>query len=291
MTVVVGQRYGYREKPSKIGSPLTPVLVLQKGPRHSWKVKIRWLGGPYEGLDQWVTAQRLVTPWEEAEAFLEDERRMAIVREKSASYAKTIRFEAASSALAAIPHNHFAEIDPFGHMEGALFIQDFDSAAAALSLDRSLLIQEPDSFVDRFGTYWAPFEAGERLAKSVCERYPTHVLNYIQREEEQCRQKLLEQTGGEGTAYYEYLSQRLADLQATHDLLRTWCGADAVERHEQSLAYKAEILRLRKLIEDVIEWLRWHGHPRKAEDLLADLNQQPRPSQQRRRRKNTQGPS
>jgi hypothetical protein len=38
-------------------------------------VRVRWRRGEREGMDFWVPRRRLVAPWAEADALLEDERR------------------------------------------------------------------------------------------------------------------------------------------------------------------------------------------------------------------------
>ena len=47
--------------------------MIREGPPRSNKVKVRRLDGEYEGLEEWVPKVRLVVPWEEVEALLEDE--------------------------------------------------------------------------------------------------------------------------------------------------------------------------------------------------------------------------
>ncbi len=72
----VGQRFAYRETRFSYGEPVRPVEVMKEGPPRSQKVRVRWLDGEYEGLEEWVPKGQLVAPWEQAEAFMEDERRM-----------------------------------------------------------------------------------------------------------------------------------------------------------------------------------------------------------------------
>lgn len=70
---IVGQCFAYRESPTRMGLPVRPVEVVKEGPPRSRKVRIRWLDGEYEGLDEWAPKERLVAPWWDAEAFLQDE--------------------------------------------------------------------------------------------------------------------------------------------------------------------------------------------------------------------------
>lgn len=69
----VGEHWGYREKARTLGQPLRPVEVLQLGPPRSRKVRVRWLDGEYDGLNQWVPEVRLVVPWHEAADLARDE--------------------------------------------------------------------------------------------------------------------------------------------------------------------------------------------------------------------------
>lgn len=55
---------------------MRPVEVVKEGPPRSNKVRVRRLDDEYEGLEEWVPKVRLVAPWDEVEALLEDERRM-----------------------------------------------------------------------------------------------------------------------------------------------------------------------------------------------------------------------
>lgn len=75
----VGGHFAYRERAFTPGEPVRPVEVVRKGPPRSNKVRIRWLDGEYEGLEEWVPQLRLVAPWEQAEALLGDERRSSCV--------------------------------------------------------------------------------------------------------------------------------------------------------------------------------------------------------------------
>jgi hypothetical protein len=80
---IVGNRFAYRERVRAYGEPVRPVKVAKEGPPRSNKARVRWLDGEYEGLEEWVPKMRLLAPWEEAEALLEDERRMLAAVEAS----------------------------------------------------------------------------------------------------------------------------------------------------------------------------------------------------------------
>ncbi|MCL5960061.1 MAG: hypothetical protein M1358_12255 [Chloroflexi bacterium] len=70
---MIGKRFGYREHAHTLGDPLRPAEVTKMGPPRSRKVRVRWLDGEYEGLEEWVPKVRLVIQWEEADKLLADE--------------------------------------------------------------------------------------------------------------------------------------------------------------------------------------------------------------------------
>jgi hypothetical protein len=72
----VGKLFAYREHIRAYGELVRPVEVIKEGPPSSTKVRVRWLDGEYKGLEEWVPNIRLLSRWDEAEAILEDERRM-----------------------------------------------------------------------------------------------------------------------------------------------------------------------------------------------------------------------
>ena len=71
----VGEQWAYREPPNTPGKAAIVAEVLQFGPPKSNKVRIRLLAGEYPGLDIWASKKRLLVPWDEVDAYLDDERR------------------------------------------------------------------------------------------------------------------------------------------------------------------------------------------------------------------------
>ena len=101
--VEVGQRYAYRESPDTWLKPLLPVEVLKLGPTpRSGKVRVRWPGGEWEGLDVWVPHRRLVVPWADVDAFLEDERRTVAVLEATGETVDAVEHEAIDYVFGAV---------------------------------------------------------------------------------------------------------------------------------------------------------------------------------------------
>ena len=98
-----GLRYAYRERAHTHGVPVRPVELVKMGPPRSQKAEVRWLYGEYEGLEEWVPKVRLVVPWDEKEALLEDERRMFAALEVSGEVYGTAAYRAVETVFLAVP--------------------------------------------------------------------------------------------------------------------------------------------------------------------------------------------
>lgn len=82
---------------------MRPVELVKEGPPRSQKAKVRWLDGEYEGLEEWVPKVRLVAPWDEKEALLENERRMFAALETSGEVYGTTTYRAVETVFSAVP--------------------------------------------------------------------------------------------------------------------------------------------------------------------------------------------
>ena len=66
---MIGRSFAYRERAKALGEPVQPVEVVKEGPSRFQKVRIRYLDGELEGLEEWVPKLRLLVPWEDSKAF------------------------------------------------------------------------------------------------------------------------------------------------------------------------------------------------------------------------------
>jgi hypothetical protein len=188
-----GWHFAYRERAHTPGDPVRPVELVKEGPPRSQKVKVRWLDGKYEDLEEWVPKVRLVVPWEEKEALLEDERRMFAAPEVSGEVYGTATYRAVETVFFAVPQEIGAEVllGLRAAERELLSIDDLEAAATRLGLDTEALLSEPHSYVDRFGEYRAPFGVAMKVAKRCCENFPELVLRHLREEEEELRQELV----------------------------------------------------------------------------------------------------
>jgi hypothetical protein len=144
---MVGQRFAYRDRIRAYGEPARPVEVTKEGPSRSNKARVRWLDGEYEGLEEWVPKIRLLAPWEEAEALLDDERRMLAAIEVSEDACDEVTWEAVSAIPGILSRISCpSEEVILGYEaieEDLLVVRDLGAAARRLGLDKEEMLAEP----------------------------------------------------------------------------------------------------------------------------------------------------
>lgn len=252
---VVGRHYAYRERAQTPGEPVRPVELVKVGPGRRTQVKVRWLDGEYEGLEEWVPRVRLVARWENAEQLLRDERGILEVADASEYVHNTPRMRAVQEVFFTLP-------DDWAWLEWGsadlLCIPDLDR----FELDREALLAEPLHFIESDGAYWAPFQAAERLAQAICKRTPEMVLARIRKQEDELTRDI---TSGK---YKPDAAQRwLEEQSAQWKIMRQWCGEKSLQHFDQVRTLETEIKRLQQVLADQVEWLRSTRHFAKAKEL------------------------
>lgn len=174
---MVGNRFAYRDRVRAYGEPVRPVEVTKEGPPRSNKARVRWLDGEYEGLEEWVPKIWLLAPWEEAEALLEDERRMlAAVAASENEGSDKVKWEAVEKVFGTLSRiSDPSEEVILGYKaveDDLLAIQNLDATARRFGLDKEEMLAEPYAYVDRSGWYKAPFQTAVKVAKHCCRRFP-----------------------------------------------------------------------------------------------------------------------
>lgn len=274
----VGEIWAYRERPYTEGWPVVPVELLQFGPGRASKVRVRYVQGEYHGLDVWVPTVRLRVLWEEVDAWLDDERRFTAAREASLDALDTVEHRAVWSVLYAYPRPDGILLD-LDRSEGATVqIEDLDAVAADLGLDTAALRAAPLAFVDRSGTYVAPWPVALRLGRRVAGVYTEQVLRSIAKDEAELQDKAIHGTvddfrdGASLRVAPERYAERLQSIEApAFALARQWCGLDAVARFDEAQALREEVVRLRALLRRAITELEEAGRPSIARRLRSQL--------------------
>jgi len=254
-----------------LGEPVTPVVVVKEGPPRSQRVRIRHLDGEYEGLEEWVPKSRLVALWEDASAFCDDEQKLLDAITASGDVDRSITYKAAEEVFGAIAELFGEELISLGWKaieRGLVIIREFEASVQKLGLSKEQLLSEPHAFIDRHGDYKAPFYVAERLAKDFCAKFPQEILKYIQREENNSRQRSM---SAPTLHEQDFAEKWLTKQKPVFALVREWCGEKALTEFNEIAELRAEIRRLRALAEETAQWLKDAGHPLKASLLLKEL--------------------
>lgn len=181
---LIGRQFGYREPPMIYCKPLVPVEVVKMGPPKLQKARVRYLAGEHEGLEEWVHKKRLVVPWEDGDAFLEDERRIVQVIKASEDTLRTVTYRAVEFVVYFSKVGVPAYFERFAANRKLLVIDDFEQECKEFGLNADELLRHPTSVVNRTGTYVAPFAVAKWLAQNTCERFPVQILRRIDEEEQ-----------------------------------------------------------------------------------------------------------
>lgn len=273
-----GETWGYRVG-RKLGIPLSPVEVL--GIPGKRRVVIRHLEGAQAGEQEEVPLQRLVVPWDEAADVMEDERRLKTVYDTPWGDYGMVELDAVRTvATGAFDFPLYIITPGYGEEPpGVLYSAFFPTLADAVGMSEEELLSLPNAFVSRSGTYWAPFVAAVEITKRYCQHDPANVLEGTQMLEEQ-----LETLAS--TAHFPfgmpvdhaYAADNLRRVRPSLDLLRSWCGGEALEEWSEIETLRAEIDRLQELIENIAAQIREAGNPELATRLrqvMLNTDQEP----------------
>lgn len=252
--------------------PLVQVLVRRIGSRRPIRALVRFVDPSFEGLEEWVPPARLKAPWAEAEAYEARERRWDAA-DAACGEDDDPETSAAGIVFDQLIPNDIAEL--CYHADGALSVRDVPALTALVGLDAADF-DHPLSFVDD-GMLIVPWPITRAVAKRAAERDATPILRYVQREEADARRE---------AAYGEVHRRRggpwhispeiCAEVDEEHgrpvrDILRAWCGAEAVDRWDELRELRREVLRLGELVQSAVDGLRRQGARRQADEIERQL--------------------
>jgi hypothetical protein len=254
--IILGKKYGWRLKPSVPGT-LCQVQVLEKIGRKG-TIKIRHLGPPHEGLEEFVKTTSIIVSWNEQKAFLRDEERLRQAREASAKEGDRARQEATSTILESSGENQAAVYRADGMLDVPIEVAKRLADRAGITEPVERL--HPLSFVDRHGILHMPYLGAERLARAFAAAEPELVLREIENHELGLKSEGYEPGN-------RYLHELLRDYQPSYALARQWAGFD--KEVEQ---LRKEIERLRVLVRQAVGELKTLGGERQASRIERALD-------------------
>jgi hypothetical protein len=268
-----GEIWAYRERPRSLGEPVHRVEIVKIGHRDGM-IRVRRLDGEDTGLQEWAHPSSLLCRWEEADRRLGDEQRMLAVREASAAAQGTAEYEA---AVFVIGHCGLGRRVALGRSKAELGVMRINKATAVgneLGLDLGELAREhPAAFTDTRGVLVAPWPMAVAVARRAASTYAEALLPELEREERESRSRSL--YGWENPGYLRARGtskeQPKPERTRVHEMVRDWCGAEPVERFDELLALRAEVVRLGGLIERAVTALRQRGASATAATIERDL--------------------
>jgi hypothetical protein len=287
-----GDVFAYREKASALGQQVKPVEFVREGPPRSAKARIRWLDGEYQGLEQWVPRVRLLCDWKDVDALLSDERNLEAAVDAAGAPERTLAYKAAEAVFTAVSPDERVMFGWRAQERALIRMEDPERAAEEFGLTVRALLQQPLAFIDRFGVYRAPFDAGEWLAQYFCTTRPERVLRALDAEERALREAVISHyyvAPPPSTFEYEMTTERAEEQLSEHlqlsGLIRRWCGETAVSHFDEMQAVKDEVERLRNVIKAAGQWLLSSGQEYRGRSLLREIGivDQTRRAQRKRR--------
>jgi hypothetical protein len=163
---------------------------------------------------------------------------------------------------------------------GVCAISDVNGLSRVLDLDADELRTDPRSFEDE-GDLIVPWPVMEMIARRAAERNPEPMLRHVEKQEAEQQQGKIYGIRFRRTKHDDgYLTaDQVAELdeepihRPCRDLMRQWCGADAVESRDDMRQLRAEVRRLGMLTLEATKILREAGSKRDAARIERQLDQ------------------
>ncbi|PTR24207.1 hypothetical protein C8K36_108222 [Rhodococcus sp. OK519] len=266
---VVGERYAYR---ARAVDPLVEVEVLKVGTQRPARVQIRWVDEEFEGRQEWVPPTRLKVVWSGVENFVADEARWAAVREPSPGrncIEDSVVWEIFDAGID-------ADIAECGYNadSGVIKIHDVTRLSELLDIPEVELRADPRSF-ELGSTLVASWVITELVSRRAAVKFADRLLEQVAVDDQKAQQEAIHgyYTRGRSRDDVRHMSAEICrevDVEygaPRRALMREWCGSAAVERQDELVALREEVLRLGGLVQQAADRLRQAGFSADAHDL------------------------
>ena len=265
----IGEHWAYRARPKDLGTAVREVEIVRVGgPGRSGWIHVRFLEGDAADLQEWVGSGSLVAPWAEADTFRADDAAESALAEASRHVRGSAEFEAARMILGFVRPKNRVRLRRTVADAGVLELSSLDETAPLIGMDAAELRDNAMVYENRNGICLAGWPVTERIACHVAVRLADEILPEVDR-----KQQAIEQERAQ-SSWYSYRRRDDRKLDAEAAALRTvraWCGEDKVERYDELVALRAEVIRLGELVEKAAKALRDRGHGVIASTIERDL--------------------
>ncbi|GLZ50335.1 hypothetical protein Acsp06_65200 [Actinomycetospora sp. NBRC 106375] len=264
----VGERWGYR---SRAGEKLVEAEVVRLGAKRPARVRVRFVDLDHEGREEWVPPARLKVPWGQVEEFMARDRRWEAARALSPRVLDRPTDGAASQVIDDTYVNETVRMAHRNADRGLLYVGDLDRLLRDLDWTHEQFVEQPGVFyVEPDGIWVAPWPVTEAVAQALAARHADALLGQVADDERRARlEAVYGHEYGRGKNSWSVSPEICAEVDAElgaprRELLRRWCGADAVDRRDELEALRSEVRRLGELVVAAIEALRTAGADKAA---------------------------
>jgi hypothetical protein len=267
----VGEEWAYRQK---AGDRAVKVRILRIGTARPARIWVHYLDEEFEGREDWIPPARLKVPWSGVSSWQEREDRWEAIRAVSNCADETPEEWAVQMVFEVIDREDVFSCG-WGKNAGLLLVTDTEVSAALLGIDAAQLLADPLSFVDDDGTLVEPWSVMQAAAQHAAPLYAEKILLEVSRDEANAARRAIygEYYGGKHASYIspEICAEVDQERAASYDVLRQWCGEVAVERHDELVALRAEVLRIGQITERALSALAESGNSKEAAELGHEL--------------------
>lgn len=265
-----GQAWGYRARGV---DPLVEVRVLRLGTNRPARVLVAFVDDAFEGKEEWVPPARLKVPWSDAAEFEAREDRWNRVASVGPAQ-EDPRSYAASEIVDEYLDEELGSINYRGG--DSICLKEPKLLAEQLNVQVEQLTGHPEAFTEN-GYIIAPWPATELIARALAEKNAEKVLERVQKEERQARHEAIyghasSYSRGSGHISPEICAEVDQEVSAPiREVLRSWCGAENVDRFDELIALRKEIQRVGDVAQKMIDAMRAHGEDTLASQFQREL--------------------
>lgn len=272
-SVETGERWAYRARGI---DPLVEVDVLKIGTNKPARVLVRFTDEAFEGREEWVPPNRLKVRWTEVESFLAQEEMWARVTASSPNHDDHVLGAAEVVFDELIPRD-IAELD---YRCAVLRTKNLDGLVSLVNIDSREITERAESFIEHEDQAWiAPFEAALLVATTAAKMNSETILRWVDQHEREARHEAIHghhypSSKGQDSFHFEPDHCREYDEKEdrpVREILRGWCGAQAIDRFDELAALRIEVRRIGDIAAEAIRALGEAGESKRATVLEQKL--------------------
>ena len=267
-----GESWAYR---ARSVDELVEIVVVRLGTQSLARVQVRFVDDRFEGRQEWVPPSRLKVRWEAVDGFRERERLWERVFSLGVDEDGPLD-TAAWQVFEKLIEPEIATM--LFRRAGASCVNDSDRLSQLTGLSPDVWTAHPAAFSDGDNLV-VPWPVTEQIAAATARAHPAEVLDEVRNEEREAQHDAIHgrvYRGRGGAVDFVVEPERCAAGDNQHgrpkrDILRSWCGTEAVERYDELAALRKEIRRVGQVAEAAISALRAAGRKREAAELARQL--------------------